>query len=729
MLVRIQSLIYAALVLSYLYNENYAKNTNEFVGAVRNLSVKFLQDRNYKEKQDAYKFLKLNISWLPPNSTKPPSSYSIIVTGIPIRGETTVTECPKGSFFSILKGNAKHNIVFPEYNDLFNIPDLYIQPNCSYKVRVFANPRSKYVLNAPEVVYTVPSNCVNAKTTLPIPKVNTFQREDKIVVTFRSPVTSNTSNIQYYKISIGIPLFLSKKGLPVYNMTELALIPANKTILSWNLKANNQHIKNGYKIVVNAVDHHGCTGSEGDIIVHSISSMNHNIWLILIGILTSCILFGIASFLLYHNYNFFIVRKSSKSGMHTISGYKCKLARTILQAYNTLYIKYESEAGYTVDTDNLKVPFKSVRLMRELGTGQFGKVYLGHLDDKDKTLVAVKMSQQIDISKDSETRQEFIKEIEIMRMAGNHPHLVSLIGYCIQPTEPICIVLEYMQGGDLLTYLHDQRNQQFLYDSMYSTMQNKTNNYKSDQYTNIADNCREGIDVSKTLYATMCSVIRNKINSFKSRQYTNIPSNYREAIDNKESWIGRIKGHQFLKFATEIAAGMEHLEAKRITHRDLAARNILLSANLTVKISDFGLSRNGIYIIKNVKEKTHHLPIRWMSPEALHKLAFSSKSDVWSFGVVLWEICTLGDFPYANVQDDRVFHHIVHENGRLEQPDNVPPSVYNLMQSCWVTECENRPNFTQLLSELQFLTASFDNSFRTIIPNPCYALALPDKFT
>lgn len=70
------------------------------------------------------------------------------------------------------------------------------------------------------------------------------------------------------------------------------------------------------------------------------------------------------------------------------------------------------------------------------------------------------MSQQIDISKDSETRQEFIKEIEIMRIAGNHPHLVSLVGYCVQPTEPICIVLEYMQGGDLLTYLRDQRNQQ-----------------------------------------------------------------------------------------------------------------------------------------------------------------------------------------------------------------------------------------------------------------------------
>lgn len=109
------------------------------------------------------------------------------------------------------------------------------------------------------------------------------------------------------------------------------------------------------------------------------------------------------------------------------------------------------------ETDKLKIPFKSVKLIREIGTGHFGKVFLGHLDDKNNTSVAVKMSQQTDMSNNSETRQQFIKEIEIMKMAGNHPHLVRLIGYCIQPSKPICIVLEYMQGGDLLTYLHQQR--------------------------------------------------------------------------------------------------------------------------------------------------------------------------------------------------------------------------------------------------------------------------------
>ncbi|XP_012236822.1 vascular endothelial growth factor receptor 3-like isoform X2 [Bombus impatiens] len=710
-------LIYSTLVSFYLSNGSYAGDTSEFVGSVRNLSVTVLQDPKYVGKQNAYKYLRLNISWLPPDSARQPSSYSVIVTGIPIRERTSITECPQGSLFFILKDSTKHNVVLPEYNDLFDIADLYIQLNCSYKVQVLANPRSKYIVNTPEILYTVPEcidhlcSCVNAKKTLPIPKVNISQKENEIVVTWST--TSNTSNIQYYTISIGVPIFISKKGLPVYNMTKLVQVPVDKTVFSWDLKVNNQYIeiKDGYKIAVNAVNHHGCSGLEGDIIIHFISSANRNIWFILIGILTSCILFGIVSFLLYRNYNFFMIHNSNKSGICTISECKCKWTKAILQKFNILYIKYESEEEYMEGTDNLKVAFKNVKLIRELGTGQFGKVYLGQLDDKNNTSVAVKMSQQIDISNNSETQQEFIKEIEIMRMAGNHPHLVSLIGYCIKPTQPTCILLEYMQ---------------VLYDIMYSAIENETNNYKPGQYTNITNNCREEIDVSETLYS-MCSTIRNTMNSYKSGQYMNIINNCKEETEyRKENWIGRIKGRQFLKFATEIAMGMEHLEAKGITHRDLAARNILLSADFTAKISDFGLSRNSAYVIKNTEKKIRHLPIRWMSPEALHNLAFSSKSDVWSYGVVLWEISTLGAFPYANVQDDRLFRYIVHENGRLEQPDNVSSNIYKLMHSCWATECENRPNFTQLLSELRILTSHSNNSFWTM-SNPCYALPFSDN--
>lgn len=98
-----------------------------------------------------------------------------------------------------------------------------------------------------------------------------------------------------------------------------------------------------------------------------------------------------------------------------------------------------------------------MKLVRELGNGHFGKVYLGHLDDANDTVVAVKMSQNLNASIESEVRQQFLEEIEIMKKVGTHPNLVSLVGYCIQPNKPICILLEYMQGGDLLSYLHLKR--------------------------------------------------------------------------------------------------------------------------------------------------------------------------------------------------------------------------------------------------------------------------------
>lgn len=140
-----------------------------------------------------------------------------------------------------------------------------------------------------------------------------------------------------------------------------------------------------------------------------------------------------------------------------------------------------------------------------------------------------------------------------------------------------------------------------------------------------------------------------------------------------------------------------------------------------IQISDFGLSRNGMYVIKDSEGKARHLPIRWISPEALRDRAFSSKSDVWSYGVVLWEIGTLGSFPYSEVQDDRLLRYIIYENGRLEQPEGVPSDIYKIMCSCWPGEPEDRPNFTQLLSDLRILINPID-PFRSA-SNPCYSLS------
>ncbi|XP_076634682.1 receptor-type tyrosine-protein kinase FLT3 isoform X1 [Colletes latitarsis] len=697
MLTRIQvSLIYGIFISLYLCSKYHVESVVRYVGAVQNLSVEALQDNRYIESNNTYKFLQLNISWLPPNSNRQPASYSIIVTGVSTGEKTDIPECPEGSIFYTSNNHKQHNVLLPENSIPIDMPDLYIRPNCSYKVQVIANPR-KSMVNPSEVLYTVPEcigykcSCSNVKSKLPIPKVNITLQKDQVIVNWNT--TTDTSNVHSYIISIGVPILTSKNGLPVYNVTKLGQVPAEKTMFLWDMKSKNQYteIRNGYKIAVTAVNNRDCIGIEGTFIIHSIlwetsKTVNYNLWFILIGIVGGCIFLGILSLLFYINYSS-ILHYNNNSRVSRVS--KAQWAETILQEHNILYIQPKSEEDYKEKTDKLQVSFKNIKLIQELGTGHFGKVYLGHLSGINSTLVAVKMSQHVDISTELEIRQQFMEEIKMMRMAGNHPHLVGLIGYCIQPKKPIYILLEYMQGGDLLTYLHVKKKTQ----------------------------------ASKIIqHYENTSVLGNRQYAHKYMQlgpkYVNILKE-EETEDKEKNCIDRIDRIQFLKFATEIAMGMGHLEAKGITHRDLAARNILLDANLTIKISDFGLSRNGIYVIKNSERKGHRLPIRWMSPEAIRDLSFSSKSDVWSFGVVLWEIGTLGSFPYSSVHDDRLLRYIVCENGRLEQPNDISSDIYKIMCSCWATEADDRPNFLQLLSELQILIDP-PNSLRSTF-NPCYA--------
>ncbi|XP_026673736.1 mast/stem cell growth factor receptor Kit-like [Ceratina calcarata] len=698
MVARVQLLfVYFALVSFSLRYETCARNTSDLVGAVRNLSVTVLQTRKYVEPKDVYNFLKLNVSWLPPSTVRQPSFYSVGVTEI--QEKNGATECTNATkFYYIYK--ERLSALIPNDNNFSGVPELYIQPNCSYKVQVIANPSMN---NGSEVFVKVPEcvgltcSCIYAKSSIPIPKVNVTQTENLVIVNW-SP-NFNASNVRYYAISIGVPVSKSTKGLPIYNVMKVGQVLANKTTFASNFKPN----ASSYKIIVNAIDVDGCSGPEGSLVIHSLQNhvLNHNILFIVIGIASSSALLGILGLILYYKHNSF--------GKNNFIGYKSHWMENILKRHNILYIRHELQEECIKEESKSKL-FQSVKLIRELGTGQFGMVYLGQLDDANATLVAVKMSQNVDI--DDENREQFIQEIEMMRMAGNHPHLVNLIGYCTQPTQPICILLEYMQGGDLLTYLHRQRKQ--LDDKIH---------YQNEDV--IQDLYR--LQASKSLY----TAISDAVNSYKfnAKHYTNVASKERSENET-ENRIGKMERHRFLMFAKEIAMGMEHLEAIGIIHRDLAARNILLGADLTVKISDFGLSRNGIYVIKSTEGKVRRLPIRWMSPEALYDRTFSSKSDVWSFGVVLWEMSTLGGFPYSNVQDDRLLRYVIHENGRLERPDDVPTNVYELMDSCWAKEPEDRPTFAQLHSEIQSLivTPSLEDTLTTV-SNPCYAFSDSNKIT
>lgn len=157
-----------------------------------------------------------------------------------------------------------------------------------------------------------------------------------------------------------------------------------------------------------------------------------------------------------------------------------------------------------------------------------------------------------------------------------------------------------------------------------------------------------------------------------------------------------LNNEELQSFAIQIANGMVHLEDLEITHRDLAARNVLIDSQKRLKISDFGLSRNGIYVMK----KTKRQPLRWMSIEAIRRSLYSSKSDVWSFGVVMWEIATLGDLPYEGMDHSAVPSFLL-GGGRLKKPNSCSDKLYDCMLTCWKENPLERPAFGQLLEILQ----------------------------
>ncbi|XP_024903484.1 tyrosine-protein kinase Fer isoform X2 [Pteropus alecto] len=159
-----------------------------------------------------------------------------------------------------------------------------------------------------------------------------------------------------------------------------------------------------------------------------------------------------------------------------------------------------------------------------------------------------------------------------------------------------------------------------------------------------------------------------------------------------------IKLKQLVKFSLDAASGMSYLESKNCIHRDLAARNCLVSENNVLKISDFGMSRQedgGVYSSSGLKQ----IPIKWTAPEALNYGRYSSESDVWSFGILLWETFSLGVCPYPGMTNQQAREQV--ERGyRMSAPQNCPEDIFKIMMRCWDYKPENRPKFSELQKEL-----------------------------
>jgi len=151
--------------------------------------------------------------------------------------------------------------------------------------------------------------------------------------------------------------------------------------------------------------------------------------------------------------------------------------------------------------------------------------------------------------------------------------------------------------------------------------------------------------------------------------------------------------------AIEISDGMSYLSVKKIVHRDLAARNCMVSHDVVVKVGDFGMARDIYETEYYRKEGRGLLPVRWMAPESIKDGKFTSQSDVWSFGVVLWEMATLAEQPYQGFTNDQVMKY-VKEGNKMKRPDDCPDILFDLMSECWHIVPDERPTFLQICQRL-----------------------------
>lgn len=273
------------------------------------------------------------------------------------------------------------------------------------------------------------------------------------------------------------------------------------------------------------------------------------------------------------------------------------------------------------DLNQIEIERKSIKLISQIGSGNYGEVWKGRCRGLDVAVKTMKPQKQ------TAPRGDFLDEARVMKDL-HHPNIVRLWGVSTI-MEPLYIVFEYMVNGNLLDYLHS--------------------------------------DMGKAL-----------------------------------------KLPKIVDVAAQVASGMAYLEKKQLVHCDLAARNILVGEALLVKIGDFGLAK----IIRTGKlqvESQTQFPIKWTAPEAATKKEYTIKSDVWSFGILLYELITRGSVPYPGMSNQETLK-AVSEGERLSRPHMCPDSFYQVMMSCWNANPKVRPTFEHLYN-------LFDDFFTTTEPN------------
>lgn len=208
----------------------------------------------------------------------------------------------------------------------------------------------------------------------------------------------------------------------------------------------------------------------------------------------------------------------------------------------------------------------------------------------------------------------------------------------------------------------------------------------------------------------------------------------RRPIEMEYSYeINRVPGEQMtfkdlVSCTYQLARGMEYLASQKCIHRDLAARNVLVTESNVMKIADFGLARDVNNIDYYKKTTNGRLPVKWMAPEALFDRVYTHQSDVWSFGVLMWEIFTLGGSPYPGIPVEELFK-LLKEGHRMDKPANCTNELYMMMRDCWHAIPSHRPTFKQLVEDLdRILTLTSNEEYLDLsVPLEQYSPSFPDS--